>query len=1182
MDKNEEFDIACSPISGRNLIEASAGTGKTYTISRIFIRLIIEKQIDINGILAVTFTEAATEELKNRIRLLLHEVRSAFENTVSSDEFIAKLIRHNDRNEALERINAALRNFDSASIYTIHGFCRRILRHNAFECNQTFDAQIITDQKAIFEEIADDFWRKNFLKASPVFINYILSRKIRPCNLLYNLRRFCTQQTFDILPVRNVNGIGQLESDFIDKTKKAGDLWEKSKAEIRIMLQSDSLNKTKYSPDIVETLLSDMESFFGSDTASPSLFADFAKFTKSVICQSVKKNKPQISHGFFDACEDLAITAEKLKQAYDAWIASARCNFIGYAFNELASRKEKLNVLYFDDLLIKVAESLRNIKKDGRLADEIRREFKAGLIDEFQDTDPVQYAIFNALFPEGSTLFLIGDPKQAIYSFRGADIFAYLKASSAVDNIYTLRTNYRSSPDLVNAVNAIFSARNNPFVYDSIRYHDILPASGSAASGHITGSFELWMLQRDPSKVDKQTGTAEARKMAGKAVASGIHELVNSDPKKTGNGHVKLSDIAVLVRRNSEADFIRSMLAAEGIRATIDSTGSVFNTREAGEMYCLLIALHDVSQQKLCRAALATVFFGLAAREIYELSESRTRWEELLMNLHEYHAIWNRSGHISMIRTLMSRENVRSRTLGLADGERIMTNLLHISELIHKEERMRKLTPGAVCSWLASKISQSQDSVHDEEITRLESDENAVRIITIHKSKGLEYPVVFCPFLWDSSEISKRRKAEPILFHDPVSDNKQFLAIDAENIEKNRHITEKELLSENIRIMYVALTRAKKRCYVAWGNISGAETSAFAWLLSGADTKGLDDLKSLWKNAPDELIRERLTDIARRSGGGINIYECNDEKSITASRQTSDPEMLSCRSFDGTIPKPWTTASFTYLMYSSLDTDDGGLESLEQEHTSGIFAEIQPSGLNAFPRGTRTGIFFHDILQNIDFTAVASQDAEKLVKEKLIEYDFDISWQKTISDFLNILVKTKIDGVNGSIMLSNIRPSAMIREMEFYFPLNRITASQLDTVLSDKQDDFSKSRFNFSPVEGFMKGFMDCIFEFDGKFYLIDWKSNFIGPSFSDYGITSIASVMKKEGYDLQYLIYITALNEFLAGKKPDYDYERHFGGAAYIFLRGICEGCDGKSGIYFCKPEKEKISDLKRLMIGS
>jgi exodeoxyribonuclease V beta subunit len=1179
MTSPSEFDILNSPLEGRNLIEASAGTGKTHAISRIFLRLLLEKPIELNKILAVTFTEAATEELRRRIRLIIVEAKQAFETGKTEDPLLAGLLARCDTTQAIDRLHFALRDFDTVAVFTVHGFCSRVLYDNAFECNQTFDAEVITDQADLFQEVVDDFWRRHFLQASPLFVAYALESKITPASMLYSLKPFCGRQLPRIEPVLTSTETVTLERAFYDAFKELGEAWNAAGSEVESLLRSPHLDGRKYRSGLVSALVIELAGFLKSSAPSPLLFENFEKLTRSYIAASARKDQAPIAHSFFDLCESLKSRADALCAAYANNVLFLKSLFLTDSARELAERKDRRNVLYFDDLLSRVDKALRNNGNQNRLADVLRKKYQAGLIDEFQDIDPVQYAIFSAIFPAGSLLFIIGDPKQAIYSFRGADIFAYLNASKNVDRTYTLSTNHRSAPALVSAINSLFGNRPDPFVFKEITYKRVSARLARPGLALAVGKspFTLWMLSREGGDGVREpiSKTAAAPKIA-RGVANEISLLI-------GQEKIAPSHIAVAVRTNKEAQLVHDTLVATNIPAIIESAGSVFGAAKAVDMYRLLLAIQSDAKPPLRKAALATCFFGFGAADIDAMSASPEEWDKRIAAFAEYRELWHSHGFFRMMRAFMARENVRGRLLTLPLGDRILTNILHLTELIHKEESRRRMTPGAVCAWIAAKIAGAASSVADEEMIRLESDENAVRVTTIHKSKGLEYPIVFCPFSWGGSELPKNRKNAPFLFHDPDNGHATALALGPEAIERNRPFAQRELLAENVRLLYVALTRAKFRCYCVWGMISSAETSALAHVLH--DGSGGRPASAMYKGMSDADLSSRLAPLAQSSGGAIEVVPMQTERVVPLAPSEDAWESPVFKAYEGTLPQPWGISSFSSLTravhFSRIDIDFDVVDN--DEAAAPEDESVVLEGMHAFPRGARTGVFLHDVLEHVDFAKAGSPDTAKLVERKLLEHGFALSWAEHAQRLIFDLARAPLAAAGGAFSLGAVPAGSMVREMEFYFPLKRTTTDHLEEILTiagdrDGSRDLGGLRLEFSPVRGFMKGFIDCVFEHEGRFYVIDWKSNFLGGTRAAYGPAALKEVMARQRYTLQYHLYLLAVHSYLSRRMPGYDYKKNFGGVFYIFLRGIGPAGNGR-GVYCDRPDTSVVTALEGLI---
>ncbi|MCK4388657.1 MAG: UvrD-helicase domain-containing protein [Desulfobacterales bacterium] len=1245
----KHFDLLNTSLEGTNLIEASAGTGKTYTITGLFLRLVLEKNLSIDEILVVTFTEAATEELKDRIRRKLHEAIQAFQRlnhlTTSmgrnEDPFLNELAkRHRHSKTALRCLRDALLSFDQAAIFTIHGFCRRMLYENAFESGSLFDTELVTDQEDLKGEIVDDFWRRYFYNASPLFIHYAINNKTSPESLLDLIGNEVSRPYLKIIPQFEPPDSSHQEKEFKERFNEICKAWQSSRAEVETIFISDgSLNRNRYREANIPIWLNCMDDYVASDGNDPALFKGFDKFTTSELKRAVKKNHVPPTHPFFELCEKLKEKQEELERIFEQRLLGLKAKLLDYLQNELTRRKGEKNIQSFDDLLLKLYWALEEKHEKGgeALATAIRRKFKAALIDEFQDTDPVQYAIFKKVFgSQNSVLFLIGDPKQAIYGFRGADIFAYMDAARHVESRYTLKENWRSEPGLITAINSIFANANHPFVYEGIPFQPaarptlpgspgpdrdygfgkLIQARRARASLHfiypellrIHGEakppFQFWVL--DASKVTKSERVITktlARELILGAVAVEISRLLGlgrNNKALLGKRPLKEGDVAVLVRTNAEARLIQEALSRFHIPSVLHSTGNLFDSHEALEMERVLAGISEPNHERLLKAALTTDMIGLRGEDLDALMEDETGWEALLVKFRAYQNLWNKHGFIRMFRYLLSEENVRSRLMSLPDGERRNTNLLHLSEVLHQASIEEKLGMTGVLKWLSEQRAPNTKRSEEHEL-RLEKDENAVKVVTIHKSKGLEYPVVFCPFAWSGSRF--RRSKEPFTFHDEDDNMRLTLDLGSADMDENRVFAEKEQLAENLRLLYVALTRAKNRCYFVWGRFKEAETSAPAYLLHQPGSWEGKSIVSAtgerFSALTDKDLFEELRTLERKANGTINLVEMrtiapgeyfplNDSTTQPLNDPTTLP--LTCREFSGDIDRSWRISSFSSLISGQprgaelADRDAISLpDSYNQMALEESTLEEEPSGIFAFPGGTKAGTFLHDILEHLDFAQKDTSPMEKLVTEKLDVYGFEPTWQETICRMIQKVLSVPLEPSRKDFTFSRIRNADRLNELEFYFPLQSISPKKLAGLLrSCFSSHFPEhiERLHFAPVRGFMKGFIDMVFQFEGRFYLVDWKSNFLGGRVGDYGQEALAAVMEKEFYVLQYYIYTLALDQYLRLRLAGYNYETHFGGVYYIFLRGVDPERGPDFGIYRNLPSPELVKALREDLI--
>ncbi len=1192
MDNVKTFDILTAPLKGRNLIEASAGTGKTYTIAGLFLRLIIEKEIPVEKILVVTFTEAATEELKTRIRQQLRNAVEVIASGSSRDPFLTSLLHSiPDQPKALELVKSAVRSFDQSSIFTIHGFCMRMLKENAFESGNLFDTELVTSQEDILREITYDFWRNNIYDAPPVIVRYILNKNITPDKLLSFSGKRAARHDLKVIPQVKRPDTSSLEKRFAKIFKKTADAWMKARNSVEEIFFDPGLKKGMYNPKSIPNWLQQMDDLAGSDGSRLELFDKFVKFTSFGIKQGTKKNCQVREHPFFDLCEEMKTIHDKLTSALNQYLLWLRAELLKYTRTELLARKQKKRIQSFDDLLLKMHSALQG-RGGKKFAKHIRGKFSAALIDEFQDTDPVQYTIFSSLFKgKQSILFLIGDPKQAIYGFRGADIFAYMDAAKHVDSRYTLKDNWRSEPGLIKAVNTLFKKMDPAFVYREIPFTPVSSPENKehhffTQKGRTEPNLQIWHLASQEKKPIKKD---HARKTIREAVAIEISRLLDLGKKgdaKIGEQHLTAGHIAVLVRTNREAGMIQEALYSYSIPGVIYSSDDLFKSFEAGEMEKLLSGIIFPGSERTVKAALTTDMLGVTGEGIEQLTKDNTSWDNWLIKFSGYHDLWHGKGFIRMFKQLMKEERILRRLMLFHDGERRCTNILHLAEVLHRVSSEKNTGMEGLLKWLSNQIDSPNigDREHQQ---RLESDENAVKIVTVHKSKGLEYPVVFCPFGWDSSKV---RGAEVhVSFHDEKDKMRLTVDIGSDRFDKNRLTAEKELLAENVRLLYVALTRAKNRCYFVWGKINQAETSAPAYLFHNSKS-GEAFLKATpprFKTMTDEDILKDLAVIINKSKKNISVSPIPEDIGKVYSPAPATNSKLICREFSGSIKNNWRMSSFSSLVYQH----PHGAELADRDtadhihHTSQEMFDELPTGIFSFPKGARPGIFMHDVFENLDFTSGKKTHIEEVVIAKLKEYSFEASWGKTICDMARNVLSTQLEAEN-IFSLSDITSDKRLNELEFYFPLKKISPEKLKNLFKKHAGQNLTShlpeqigRLDFSPTKGFMKGFIDLVFEYNNRFYILDWKSNHLGNRVEDYGQDALQRAMDDHLYVLQYYIYTLALHQYLGVRLPGYNYEKHFGGVYYIFVRGVDPSFGPDFGIFHDRPPYSLIKDLRENM---
>lgn len=1181
-----------TPLDGMNLIEASAGTGKTYTITGLYLRLILEQGLTVEQILVVTYTKAATAELRERIRARMVELKRAVE-TGRADEFRDVLMGDTETVELrLQRLKLAILSFDRAAIFTIHGFCQRLLSENAFESGMPFQTEMLLDERPLLQEVVDDFWRGRIQDIPPGLLGYLLDRGMTPDQLVLGLRGDINKPYLEIRGQGGAVDLADREADFQARFETARRLWLTEREEIVTLLKEcDGLSRARYRLASIDKWTLSMDLYL-QRTPGPR-FKELEKFSRSVLADSLKKGGTAPEHPFFECCESLVHALDALEHAYEQARVALLGELIPYVNGQLQARKQRLRVQSYDDLLLNLQEGLRG-EHGAALVAKVRDTYSAALIDEFQDTDPVQYEIFQRLFvQQPGILFLVGDPKQAIYSFRGADIFAYLRASAEAEQRYTLDVNWRSVPPLIEAVNQLFKQPHGGFLFQQIPFQPSRAAETErqrlADPDGKGGCFRIGFI---PGKQSKE----QAARIAVEWSAGEIARLIGTDPEsavRLGERPLVGGDIAVLVRTHRQGEMMRLALAERGIYSVQRSQRDVFKTHEADELERLMRAVMEPQREGVVFAALASDLLGVSGDTIATLGSDEAKLTGYLEQFQNYHRLWQEQGFMRMFRHLLREQRVTERLLGLADGERRLTNILHLSELIHQQERGTTAGMEAQIDWL-SRLRLGESPEDEQRQLRLESDDNLVQIVTIHRSKGLQYPVVFCPFVWDGV-VRAIQPGEACRFHDPKQQNRAILDLGSDQWPEARQATQAETLAEGLRLLYVALTRAEQRCYITWGKVNGAEGSPLAWLLHpppATDGDPVAGLSDHFKSLDESELLERLQRWAEGLPGELLLSRCEvDPEAQTAQaasgrRKAGDAGYLQARQFTRQLGRGAGVTSFSALAAGSdhFDRPD------HDEMVAPIETPAEPTSDRSrftFPRGANPGSCLHAIFERLDFNRHTPDQLHGVVEQQLAAYGIDPVWQEVACQMVNDVLDTPLEP-GGDLSLRRLGKEQCLVEMEFNYPVDRLQAPRLATLLTGQGFAGSESlsqairRLDFAETRGYLKGFIDLVFVHCGRYYLLDYKSNWLGDRVRDYAQDNLASAVARDGYYLQYLLYSVALHRYLAQRLPDYDYERHFGSVYYLFLRGITPATGPEYGIFRDRPAQRLIEALDLYFAGA
>ncbi len=1166
------------PLQGQQLIEASAGTGKTYTITALYLRLLLglgninDKPLGPDQILVVTFTEAATEELRDRIRSRIVDARTAFlqqDSDISDPFFVTLKQQAGDHTQAVKLLEQAVRQMDEAAIFTIHGFCQRMLKQHAFESGALFDNELTKDDQSLIRSAVLDFWRNTIYPLNGPLTELVLSEGWKtPDKLMSDLQGLLNHAGLIIEPDLSAVDLQQAHDDRLVALNQFKQAWLANSDDLQGLIQASGVNKRSYTKSSLPKWLAQIDQYAVSEALEPDkkLREVMARFTQTRLHEKTDKGEVPV-HPLFAQLETLLSQSVPVREV-----------LLGRALKEVSERLTQAKAQYqlqtFDDLLTDLSDALNSDKGDA-LSAAINQQFPVAMIDEFQDTDPLQYGIFSSLYAdqENTALVMIGDPKQAIYAFRGADIFTYIQARRSVSKTYTLDTNWRSTAAMVEGVNTLFASAESAFIYDDdIPFYPVKAADKGAKTLRVQASrpaaLTLW-CQQDDTPLSK----GEYLATFAQSTAAEIDRLLNSDAY-IGDKPVEGSDIAVLVRDRFEAEEVRRALAVyEHPSVYLSNKDSIFNSIEAVELSLILAAVETPHKERALKAALATELLQLDMAQLDALNHDENLWELVVAEFTEYREVWLKRGVLPMLTKLLHKRNLAAETLQQVSGERRLTNFLHLAELLQQASSQLEGTLGLL-RWFNEQIS-NPSGVNDDQILRLESERNLVTIVTVHKSKGLEYPIVFLPF------ACSFREAKTALYHDESGRSVLDIAMGEQGLAE----AEKERLAEELRLLYVALTRSVYRCYVGVSHLrlgnnkaSRLKDSALGYLLLQAGAS----------------LDEALADLQQRSSA-INVCVPPDhgaQKDLFTLDEEGPQQVLSARTFSTKIDREWRVSSYSALSRHSTTyiPDLPGLD-LEVADESTQVADVEiPEGRNifTFPKGANAGTFLHSVFEEISFPTFshslnatmlpAREDLSLQVSDQLVLAGYEVEWLPVIEKLITDVVNAPLN--NEGLTLGQITDADRLVEMEFMLRADHVTVSDLEVLIRQHDPLSSKAKpLSFEPLRGMLKGFIDLIFRDGERYYILDYKSNHLGYEAACYHQASLKQAMIEHRYDLQYLLYSLAVHRLLKQRIPNYQYEQHFGGVYYLFLRGVGP-LNEDSGIFHCRPTQTLIEALDELFL--
>lgn len=1173
-DQQQAYHAQSSPIrKGTTLVEAGAGTGKTYALAMLVLRSVVELRIPIEEILVVTFTKAATAELRERIRaffslgrnLILDSNFGGADIDPTIKEWVATIA---DGKGAKELLTAALADIDRASILTIHGFCQKMLVEHALVGGRPLAFELLADLAGVREGIVMDFWREHLYRLPPMVCMVLLDNHPNPEDLYSSLSKV-KGQACRIEPA--ASGMDPA----VERYARAYDMmkcwWQENGASLHAGLAKgidDKIFKKGLAEDF-EIWWQDVASYLGG--LSHSLPKKISLLQRQVLVEEINRRKiadPEKRHELIASWPLPEEILAELLAAADGLVLAFRVGLAHFLQEQLGKRLAQDGHLGFDNLIEGMHEAIAG-PAGGPFLESIATRYQMALIDEFQDTDSSQYQIFSTLFAgKNHYLFFIGDPKQAIYGFRGADIHSYFAAREKADRLVSLKTNYRSHKNLVEEVNRLFGGRDKPFLYqeEKLAYSPVSAAKKNDETVWIDpnrgeAAMVYGCLVPEDEALGQNLGNSEAAELCMEETIREIRALLRGQTSFKVEGKpqkISPKDIGILLRTNGEAKEYRQALADVGLQAVLASRSSVYLAKECLALIKIMAAINAPLNRVLLKTAMATPWFGLDGQQLQEIWQDEGAVAIYQHRFLSYRQLWRESGFLNMMSSFLQLENIWQNLVRLPFAERAIANCNQLLQLVQEEANRSGYGPVQLEKWLCD---MHLDRSHGEESELLlESDEEAIQLVTMHGAKGLEYPIVFCPALW-RARSQGRGRSQQIMVHE---DGEILVDLGSKAFDERLKAAQFEERAEELRLAYVALTRAKLRCYVYWADVAGrgpnpgSFSSALGYLLFPHgrlnETASLDLLQNRGKKE------------------GVAVYRFGANKGPTSpfalkAREGFTPRKPSLRS----LASNWQLASFSSLAKNAEHPPPRGMLPAE----GGDQPLTGPIELPGLPAGPGFGSLVHDLLEELDFTAIAAGGKEPIdqCQNSIKRYGQKLAAE----DLLLLLQKVCCTKLVDGFSLSDLKPASCLKEMMFYYRLNPLQTDAISRIL---KDDPTVLPLKPEALQGFLTGFIDLTCCHQGRYYLIDYKTNMLGDELGNYSQDRLVAAMREHNYGLQYWVYSLVLHHHLIAFEPLYSFDKHFGGVLYLFLRGMSPRLPG-SGVYNTRPPLAVLNQLAAVMGG-
>lgn len=1151
------------PLTGKIIINSSAGTGKTYLIGLIYLRLLLgikKKKLNMQEILILTCNKTHVKRLKFDILKKINKMKIACikKGIGLSKESIYRKLLHliKDKRKAIDLLIHAEDNIHEANIYTINNFCKLIIKKNKFKLNLPIRQSIIKDDKKFQKQACEEFWRKNFYP-----MNYSISKVIfniwkTPRKMFNQIKTFLNGKTPIFIKENNSKNIIKKHKKLINNIKKIKKIWIVNYKKSKKLITDSNINKHIYNKRNLSNWFNKITKWANSKTIDYEIPYELNYFSQNQLIKKTKKG-PAPNSIFFSIIEKFIKKKITIK---DLLISESIIN-VKKIIEQKKREKKKINP---EDLLKNLNNTIKN-KEKKKIIESIFNQYKTTIIDEYQETKKQQIKILQKIHKKRNCLILIGDLKQTIYESNNENIFYHIKTIKKIKKNYTIKKNWRSSTDITESINKLFSQKKNPFLIKQIPFKPLIYNEKNKNIKLIHKKKNVSALNLYSFK--NEISYFEYKKRIADQCAKQIYDwIIHGKKKETwllNKKKIKFlnaSDITVLIRNKKEAWIIQKSLEKFNIDSKfICERQNFLDSNNITEIILILKAIMEPKNENILRSALATSLIGLTPKEIYNLNKNKKKIENKIIKFNEYLSTWNKFGILAALRKTIIEEKIDYKLLSdKKNGKKKLINLIHISELLQKKEKIL-INKKNLINWLNNKV-YTPNTLSKEIQKKYEyNDKNKINISTIKQSKGLSYPIVWIPF--DSYTIKNNIKT----FHN----RKNFkIYLDLTENKKNKKLAEQEYLSQKIRLLYVGLTRSIYHCSVGVTPLIKKKNNTFIFYKS--------ILISLLKNKKYNSYEKILKKIKDKN---INIKKVKKIK-INILKTNKKIKFLTKKNIDLIIEKKWKITNYTDLInnknYSEHNkiTRQQKIKIKNKEKKENKSNLKNKKNIHYFPIGIKSGIFFHYLLKKINFNKTPNK---KWITEKLKKFNFSPNWTIIIQKLLNNIFNIPL--TKNNLKLSKIKPEKKIKEMKFYISINNVLHySKLEKIR--KKYDFlykKKEKIKFQSFKGILNGSIDLIFYWEKKIYLIDYKSNWLGKNTSYYNLQSLQSVIIKKKYNFQYSIYTLATHRFLKHKIKNYNYKKHFGGVFYLFLRG-CDINQPGYGIYHTIPSYHLIKNLDKI----